>query len=181
MTRSCVSSALASGNWKMARKTVVLPSNADVDVLVLGSQLDAADVLDPRRPAPSGDRLEDDVLELFDVFQPAQRGERDLEVLVRRPRAAGRSCRWRPGRSARGSRGATSLAVRLRAASLSRIDPDPHAVIALAEQEHVADALDPRQLVLDLHQGEIAQIELVVAAVGRVDGEAAPGCRANAS
>ena len=43
------------------------------------------------------------------------------------------------------------------------VEPDPHAVIALAEHGHVADAGQPRQLVADLHVGVIAQVELVVA------------------
>ena len=55
---------------------------------------------------------------------------------------------------------------------LLRVDPDPHAVVALAEQEHVADARHAGQLVLDLHQGVVAQVELVVAAVGRVERDA---------
>ena len=56
----------------------------------------------------------------------------------------------------------------LRAASLSGSTQMPHAVVALPEQQHVADARHARQLVPDLHQRVIAQIELVVAAVGRV-------------
>ena len=44
------------------------------------------------------------------------------------------------------------------------IEPDPHAVVALAEHGDVADARQPCQLVLDLEQRVIAQIELVVAA-----------------
>ena len=47
------------------------------------------------------------------------------------------------------------------------IEPDPHAVVARAEEGHVADALQTRQVVLDVHQREIAQVKLVVTRVGR--------------
>src|SRR5581483_11768133 len=50
--------------------------------------------------------------------------------------------------------------------------PDAHAVIALTEEKHVANTRDAGQLVLHLHQGQVAQVKLVVAAIGRVDGQA---------
>ena len=46
------------------------------------------------------------------------------------------------------------------------VEPDPHAVIALAEHGHFADARQPRHLVANVHVGVVAQVELVVAAVG---------------
>ncbi len=56
---------------------------------------------------------------------------------------------------------------------LMRIEPDTHAVIALAEQKDVADAVDARQLVLHLQDGVIAEEELVKAAFGGQQGDAA--------
>ncbi len=66
----------------------------------------------------------------------------------------------------------TSPAVRPRAASLLRVDPDPHAGLALPGDEDVADPRQPEQLVADVHQRIVAQVELVVAAVGRYDVDA---------
>ena len=45
---------------------------------------------------------------------------------------------------------------------LVRVQPDAHAVVLLAEDEHVADALQPGQRVLELDGGVVAQVELVV-------------------
>ena len=45
-----------------------------------------------------------------------------------------------------------------------RIDPDPHAVVALPEDRHVAHSRQADQLLADVHQRVIAQVELVVAA-----------------
>ena len=66
---------------------------------------------------------------------------------------------------------ATSAAVRFSAASRSGSTQTPHAVVLLAELLAVADAVHAGDLVLDLDGGEVAQVELVVAAVGRVDGD----------
>ena len=96
--------------------------------------------------------------------ETAQRRQRDLRLLARPSRAVGRSRRWRRGCSARESAATTSLDVSAAQAKLVRIDPDPHAVIALAEQKDVADPVHARQFVLDLQDGVIAEIELVVAA-----------------
>ncbi len=46
------------------------------------------------------------------------------------------------------------------------IEPDPHAVVALAEHPHVADARQPRQLGLELDQCVVGEVELVEPAVG---------------
>ena len=61
----------------------------------------------------------------------------------------------------------TSPAVRLRDGHLLRIEPEPHAVVALAEVGDVAHARQPRQLVAELDRGVVAQVEVVAAAVGR--------------
>ena len=61
----------------------------------------------------------------------------------------------------------TSLADRLRGGHLLRIEPQPHAVIALADVGDVAHAFQPRKFVFELDRGVVAQIQIVAAAVGR--------------
>ena len=48
-----------------------------------------------------------------------------------------------------------------------RVEPDAHRIVARAENPHVARAGNAGQDVLDLQGGVVAQINLVVAAVGR--------------
>ncbi|MEY9763510.1 hypothetical protein ABH988_004295 [Bradyrhizobium ottawaense] len=50
---------------------------------------------------------------------------------------------------------------------LLRIDPDPHRIVTGAVELDVADAVDPRQAVLDVEHRVVAQIGHVVAAVRR--------------
>ena len=71
-----MSRALASGSWKMARLTRRLAVDLAADVLVLGAQLDAADVLDADDAAVAASALDDDLVELLGVGQPAERAER---------------------------------------------------------------------------------------------------------
>ena len=52
-------------------------------------------------------------------------------------------------------------------ASRSGIEPDAHAVLAQAEEVDVADAVDARERVADLDERVVADVELVVALVGR--------------
>ena len=47
------------------------------------------------------------------------------------------------------------------------IDPDPHRIIARAEQLHVADAVDPAQAIAHLRQRVIGDIAAIERAVGR--------------
>ena len=63
--------------------------------------------------------LDDDVGELLGVGEPAQGVDRELELLALAGRAAGRSGRRRPARSAGLMAVTTSMALRLSAASLS--------------------------------------------------------------
>ena len=64
---------------------------------------------------------------------------------------------------------ATSAGGHVAGGQLLGVDPDPHAVVALAEHADVADARQAGDLVLDLHQGVVAQEELVAAVwLGRV-------------
>ena len=56
----------------------------------------------------------------------------------------------------------TSVGGQVARRQLLRVEPDPHAVVALAEVGDVADAVEPGQLVLDLDRGVVAQVEVVV-------------------
>ena len=97
---------------------------------------------------PSAVGLDDDVGELLRLGQPAERGHRVLEVDARGggllADLAGRHLDvllpQRPDHVAGGhvARG-----------QLVGIEPDPHAVVLLAEDHRVAHALEPRQLVAD--------------------------------
>jgi hypothetical protein len=49
-----------------------------------------------------------------------------------------------------------------------RVEPDPHAVVLLAEEHDVADAFDASQSVLELDRGIVAQVKLVVNRPARV-------------
>ncbi|OLB50387.1 MAG: hypothetical protein AUI08_05740 [Gemmatimonadetes bacterium 13_2_20CM_2_65_7] len=50
---------------------------------------------------------------------------------------------------------------------LRRIEPNAHRVVAGSKHEHLADPRDPREHVLHLQQGVVAQVDHVVAVVGR--------------
>ena len=61
----------------------------------------------------------------------------------------------------------TSCGVEVVGRQLLRVEPEPHAVVALAEVGDVADARQTRQLVADLDGGVVAQVEVVAAVVRR--------------
>ncbi len=50
---------------------------------------------------------------------------------------------------------------------LARVEPDAHGVVAGAEKPHIADAGQPREPVLDVDDRVIAQVDHVVAVIGR--------------
>ena len=52
------------------------------------------------------------------------------------------------------------------------IQPQPHRIVAGAEDRQVADARQPGQLVLDLQRDVVAQIERIAALVGRINRDA---------
>ena len=154
---------------KMARLALSWPSSLLVESIVLGAQLDAADVLDADLPAV-GAAAEDDVAELLRRVEPAERGDGELE------RPAGRAGRLADlaGRHlhvllADGLGHVAGRQVQRR--QPVGVDPDAHAVVVLAELPHVADAVHAGDLVLDLDGGEVAEVELVVAVVRRVDAD----------
>ena len=139
-------------------------------VLVLGPQDHAAHVADAD-DAAVGRGAEDDVGELRRLLQPAERGQGNLRLLPPRHRlladlSAGHLRVLLP------QRGHHVAGREVPRSKLLRVDPDPHAVIALAGDEDVADPRQAEQLVADVHQRVVAQVELVVAAVGRLDVDA---------
>ena len=113
--------------------------------------------------------LEDDVAELLFRVEPAQGAHGELEGLARRDRLLAD----RPGGDlkvlvldgvddVRGGQAARG--------QLVRVEPEAHAVIALAQHLDVADPVEAEQLVLELDGGEIAHVDAVVAAVAARSG-----------
>ena len=140
-----------------------------VDVLATGAQFDAANVPNAHDLSALG-RTNNDILELFRLGQPAERRKGDLQQAAR----AGRWIADLPGRNLQ-----VLLAQRVDHVAhgqishghFVRVDPHSHAVIALAEHQHFADARQTREFVANAHQRVIAQIKLVVAAFGRVEAD----------
>ncbi len=134
-------------------------------VVPLGTQLDLRHVGQADDSAVSVG-LEDRVTELLDIDEPAHRAHRVLEHLPARHRRlaelAGGDLRVLlldgAGHVGRGQ--AAGL-------HLHRIEPDAHAVVALAEIGDVADARKAREFVLQLNRGVVAQVKIVASEVGR--------------
>ena len=142
-------------------------------IVHLGAQLDATHVAEPNDLARHPPLflvplvgLDDDVGKLLGIDQPAQRAEGELEDLAGRRR-----------RLADLTGGHLHVLVldgpkhvdrgQVARGHFLRVEPDPHAVVALAEIGHVADAVDPRKLVSYLDRGVVRQIDVVVAPIGR--------------
>ena len=51
--------------------------------------------------------------------------------------------------------------------SLVRIDPDPHGIVAAAEELNLADTLQTAEFVLHIERGVVSEVDLVVAIIGR--------------
>ena len=139
-----------------------MPSSVQVWSYALGAELDPGHVLEPDDPAV-GIGLEDHVAELLGIGEPAQRGHGVLEDLAvghrRLADLAGGDLDVLLLRSRADDVGRGQVAER----HLLGVEPDPHAVVALAEVGDVADALQPGQLVVELDRGVVAQVEVVAA------------------
>ena len=134
----------------------------------LRAELGVADVAHPGDAAAVGRiDLDDDVLELSRIVEPALEVERILEVLA-----------FRRGRRADLS-GRDLLALllddvddvlRRQSARLQkvRVQPNAHGVLTGAEHRHVADAGKATQFVLHVDDGVVRQEQAVEAAVRRV-------------
>ena len=142
-----------------------LPSRLKNLAVGLGAELDAADVAHPRDLAVVAG-LDDDVLELLDVAEPALQLDRVLEVDAGRRRRHADLAR-RDLLALLLQRRDDVLGVEAARLQLVRIEPDPHRILAGAEHVDVADAGQPRQFVLQIDGGVIGEIEAVVTVVRR--------------
>ena len=141
---------------------------------VLGPQLDPGHVGQPHDPAgpPPGLagplarlRLDDHLPEGRRVGQPAERGHRHLKVDL----AGGGLLAELPRGDLHVLLAEGSDDIRRRQAAGGQgvgIEPDPHRVVAGAQEGDVPDAVEPRQGVPHLDQGVVAQVEQIEAAVG---------------
>jgi hypothetical protein len=138
-----------------------------VGVVVLGAELDAADVANARHAAV-GIGPDDDVQELALVREAAE----SLDVQLEGAGPGYRRLVEHAGgdldvlRLERGDDLAGGEVARRRALG---IEPDAHGVVAGAEHPHVADAVEAGQHVLDLQRGVVGDVELVARCVGRAE------------
>ena len=136
-----------------------------VDILVPGAEVGPGDIAQAD-DLPVRAVLDHDIGELFGLNQPAQRAHRVLEIHA----LDGRLLADLTGRhldillAQRLDHVAGSHVARRQ---LIGIEPNPHAVVPAPKDERLAHPVQTRQFVLDLNQGIIAQVELVVAPVGR--------------
>ena len=138
-----------------------------VGAVVLGAELDPRDVAHTRDPAV-GIVLDHDVGELARIDQPAERLDVELEGALMRHRrlvehAGGHLDVLRLQRldDLAGGQVARGDPV--------GIEPDPHGVVARAEDLDVADAVEPRQHVLHLQGRVVRDVELVARTVRRIE------------
>lgn len=111
-------------------------------------------------------RLEDHVGKLVRIGQPAERGHGVLEHLAGIDRRlANLSRRHLHVLLCHGIDHVTGSQVPRR--QFLRIEPEPHAVIALAQVGDVADALEPGQFIAQLDGGVVTQVEAIARVVRR--------------
>jgi len=152
------------GDGQTGRRVLV---HVNLDVLAAGAQLDAADVAQPRDP-PAAVGLDDDLGELLRIGEPPQGRHGVLEVDA----AGGRRLAELPGRDLD-----VLFPERLDhvpdghppRGEACRIQPDPHAVLLLPKDARFSHAVEPGQLLDHLNRRVVAQVQLVVAPVGRVE------------
>ena len=164
-TRSASWSAFPPGSRKTAIGTAGCVVQAGPQGVVLGRQLDPGDVAQPGELAfaagPDHHRAE-----LLLVEQPALGVDGELERDLLRER--------RPAQDAGGDLDVLLLhrlhhlrRGQVPGGDLGGIEPDPHGVVAGAEDADVAHVRQPRQHVPDLDQRVVPEIQHVVATVGR--------------
>src|SRR5262249_30003872 len=131
----------------------------EVLVLVAGAQLGAGHVPEIRDLALRAG-LKNDVGELFRLDEPAERAEGVLKILPARH-----------GRLADLAGGDLHVLLAQNAddvgggqvarGELVGVEPDAHAVVAAAEDEDIADAVEAGEAVEELDGGVVAQVQLV--------------------
>ena len=156
--------ALEPGDWKIGMATGVLVIEQRAQAILRGIDLHPRDILETGDHAVSR-ALDDDLAELVRVGQPTLRVDRKLKLnaLV-------------VGRSTNDARGGLHVLTahgvdhviggEADFGDLFRVKPDPHGVIAGAKKPDIADAVDLRELILDVQHGVIAQVKHVAAVVG---------------
>ena len=161
------------GNLKRVRAGRLIDRNGDGLLVVeqrpqavFGrAEFDPGDVAQMRHFAPPAG-LHDDVAELFFRAQASLRVDGELQIETRdagggADHAGGGFDILRLDRLDDVVRGKPVFRGPL------RINPDPHRVVAGAEQLHLADPVDPGQAILDVENRVVAQIRHVVAVVRR--------------
>ena len=131
--------------------------------IVGSAEFDAGDVAQPRDLAARAG-FHDNVAELLFGLQTPLGIKRELKIDTLKARrgtdeAAGRLHVLAADLAHHIARRQATLG------DLLRIEPDPHRIIAPAEQLHLPDAVEPRQSILDVEHRVIAQIVHVVAVV----------------
>ena len=139
-----------------------LPGQVGEVAVGLGTQLDPGHVADADQLAAAvGRRLDDDVLELGDLVEPAEHVDRVLEGLVGR---------LRRDADLAGGHLRVLLVERLdhvvghqpEGLQLLRVEPDPHAVGAGAEHVDLRHAGHAGELVLQVDRGVVGQEQAVI-------------------
>ena len=135
----------------------------------LGAQLDTANIPDPDdAAAKSGRDLDDDVFELFDLFQPAGHVYRELEILAGRRR---RHAHLAGGHLKVLLLDGADDVIRIKAEALEHfgVQPDAHAVLTYTEDDHIARPRQSGEHVPQVDPGVVAEKKTVVATIRRVE------------
>ena len=160
-----VSKAFAPGSCDTKQRHRGFAEEETVGRVVESAQFYPRDVPQPDGPSALAS-LHDDVFELPGVLQAA----REDQVRLKGPVGYG----WLPKLPARylqvlRAYGGQDIAGRhVQVGEPVRIQPDPHRIVAGAEDGYVADTLDPEKLVTDLTQAVVRDVELVVGLVRRL-------------
>ncbi|MNX78495.1 hypothetical protein D3C86_1100920 [compost metagenome] len=137
-----------------------------VDAIALGAQFDAGDVADAGHAAV-GVGLDDHVGELVGIGQTTLDLHWQLEgggAGGEGRLADGAGC----GLDVLGAQGGDDVrAGQTALGGLGRIDPDPHRIVAAAEDLNLAHAVDPQEAVAQRRVGVVADVVVIQAAVGR--------------
>ncbi len=143
-----------------------MPVKAGEDVVVLGAEFDAGHVPDSHRGSV-GAGADDDIAELFRVFQPTFGDNDGIELLA----GSGRRLTHFAGGQLNvlGAQGGGDIARRqVVGVEPVRLQPNAHGILG-AEQDGLADALDAPDLVENVGGGETAQGHIIEALVRRIE------------
>ena len=145
----CRSKRIRSRPLRHQHRDRGLPQHEAVSGIVQRAQFDPGDIAQPHSAAAFAG-LNDDVLELRHVPQPSREGEIGLEGAVGDRRTG--ELATRDLQVLGPDRGQNVACRHTEGCDLVGIKPQPHRVIAGAEDLDVADAVEPQQLVANLQQ-----------------------------